>query len=210
MCNLTVTIQETPFQHFLLWTLRSNTSLSLLLYEKTKLCWYQHAVCTCPGSELFAPCMPSSHCAAWLACAGSSRYAKPNAPHNVEAKLLGAKLPCYADNPLFSRCHATGCSQTIQVAIACVDCFLGMLTSPLLLAGLHMDISAEDIGELLLWQEWTDGSLAPSPGPNARHCQQQPCFLQSLSYIVKFLITQLTFCNTSASTEHMLFSLALM
>lgn len=61
----------------------------------------------CPGSELLAPVMPPSYCTAWLACAGSSRYAKLNALHNVEARLLGAKLPCYADNPLFSRCHAT-------------------------------------------------------------------------------------------------------
>lgn len=49
-----------------------------------------------------------------------------------------------------------GSSQTIQEAIACVDCFLGILTS--LLPGLLcqdclMDISAEDMRELLLWQE---------------------------------------------------------
>lgn len=90
-----------------------------------------------------------------------------------------SKLPCYADNPLSSRCHAIGSSQTIQEAIACVDCFLGMLTS--LLPGLlsrdcHMDTSAEDMRELLARTAW---SPAPFPELNASH-HQQPCFPTAL------------------------------
>lgn len=67
----------------------------------------------------------------------------------------------------------SGSSQTIQEAIECVDCFLGVLTSPLLLDCLwqdcYMGISSTDMKGLLLWQGWTDRISAPSCEIIARH-----------------------------------------